>query len=115
MDVAGMFLFFLHRLPLGVCLTCMIRIQPIGLVERIQAIAQNMSDMAVRVEQILQRTMASNRGMILKHTHNFRIPIIAIALQMNPSLSVSNPSNLETTSLLCPHKPGCQTQIQDNT
>lgn len=49
------------------------------------------------------------------HTHNFRIPIIAIALQMNPSLSVSNPSNLETTALLCPHKPGCQTQIQDNT
>ncbi|XP_029363602.1 alpha-1,6-mannosylglycoprotein 6-beta-N-acetylglucosaminyltransferase B isoform X1 [Echeneis naucrates] len=38
------------------------RIQPIGLVERIQAIAQNMSDMAVRVEQILQRSMASNRG-----------------------------------------------------
>ncbi|XP_035510295.1 alpha-1,6-mannosylglycoprotein 6-beta-N-acetylglucosaminyltransferase B [Morone saxatilis] len=37
------------------------RIQPIGLVERIQAIAQNMSDMAVRVEQILQRSMASNR------------------------------------------------------
>ncbi|CAB1447529.1 unnamed protein product, partial [Pleuronectes platessa] len=37
------------------------RIQPIGLVERIQAIAQNMSDMAVRVEQILQRNMASNR------------------------------------------------------
>lgn len=47
-----------------VCLTYMIRIQPIGLVERIQAIAQNMSDMAVRVEQILQRSMASNRGMI---------------------------------------------------
>ncbi|XP_029584023.1 alpha-1,6-mannosylglycoprotein 6-beta-N-acetylglucosaminyltransferase B isoform X1 [Salmo trutta] len=37
------------------------RIQPIGLVERIQAIAQNMSDMAVRVEQILQRSMANNR------------------------------------------------------
>nr|XP_046187648.1 alpha-1,6-mannosylglycoprotein 6-beta-N-acetylglucosaminyltransferase B-like isoform X1 [Oncorhynchus gorbuscha] len=37
------------------------RIQPIGLVERIQAIAQNMSDMAVRVEQILQRSMATNR------------------------------------------------------
>ncbi|CAG5897598.1 unnamed protein product, partial [Menidia menidia] len=38
------------------------RIQPAGLVERIQAIAQNMSDMAVRVEQILQRSIASNRG-----------------------------------------------------
>uniref|UniRef100_A0A671YTW1 alpha-1,6-mannosyl-glycoprotein 6-beta-N-acetylglucosaminyltransferase n=1 Tax=Sparus aurata TaxID=8175 RepID=A0A671YTW1_SPAAU len=37
------------------------RIQPIGLVERIQAIAQNMSDMALRVEQILQRSMANNR------------------------------------------------------
>uniref|UniRef100_A0A1A8KUK5 alpha-1,6-mannosyl-glycoprotein 6-beta-N-acetylglucosaminyltransferase n=1 Tax=Nothobranchius kuhntae TaxID=321403 RepID=A0A1A8KUK5_NOTKU len=37
------------------------RIQPMGLVERIQAIAQNMSDMAVRVEQILQRSMASSR------------------------------------------------------
>ncbi|KAM6957026.1 alpha-1,6-mannosylglycoprotein 6-beta-N-acetylglucosaminyltransferase B [Aplochiton taeniatus] len=37
------------------------RIQPAGLVERIQAIAQNMSDMAVRVEQILQRSMATNR------------------------------------------------------
>ncbi|KAM8824717.1 alpha-1,6-mannosylglycoprotein 6-beta-N-acetylglucosaminyltransferase B [Synchiropus picturatus] len=37
------------------------RIQPVGLVERIQAIAQNMSDMALRVEQILQRTLASNK------------------------------------------------------
>lgn len=43
-------------------LCCVIRIQPVGLVERIQAIAQNMSDMAVRVEQILQRSMAANRG-----------------------------------------------------
>lgn len=41
---------------------CDIRFQPMGLVERIQAIAQNMSDMAVRVEQILQRSMANNRG-----------------------------------------------------
>uniref|UniRef100_A0A8C7V838 alpha-1,6-mannosyl-glycoprotein 6-beta-N-acetylglucosaminyltransferase n=1 Tax=Oryzias sinensis TaxID=183150 RepID=A0A8C7V838_9TELE len=32
-------------------------IQHVGLVERIQAIAQNMSDMAVRVEQILQRSI----------------------------------------------------------
>lgn len=39
------------------------RIQPVGLVERIQAIAQNMSDMAVRVEQILQRSIATNRGL----------------------------------------------------
>ncbi|CAG02677.1 unnamed protein product [Tetraodon nigroviridis] len=37
------------------------RIQPIGLVERIQAIAQNMSDMAVKVEQILQRSMSNNK------------------------------------------------------
>ncbi|XP_061907761.1 alpha-1,6-mannosylglycoprotein 6-beta-N-acetylglucosaminyltransferase B-like [Entelurus aequoreus] len=37
------------------------RFQPIGLVERIQAIAQNMSDMAGRVEQILQRSIASKR------------------------------------------------------
>ncbi|KAM6905445.1 alpha-1,6-mannosylglycoprotein 6-beta-N-acetylglucosaminyltransferase B isoform 2-T2 [Xenentodon cancila] len=41
--------------------TALDRIQPVGLVERIQAIAQNMSEMAVRVEQILQRSMASNR------------------------------------------------------
>lgn len=39
-----------------------------GLVDRIQAIAQNMSDMAVRVEQILQRSMANSRGTALKHT-----------------------------------------------
>ncbi|XP_014876430.1 alpha-1,6-mannosylglycoprotein 6-beta-N-acetylglucosaminyltransferase B-like [Poecilia latipinna] len=38
------------------------RIQPMGLVERIQAIAQNMSDMALRVEQILQRSVANSRG-----------------------------------------------------
>ncbi|XP_015235517.1 PREDICTED: alpha-1,6-mannosylglycoprotein 6-beta-N-acetylglucosaminyltransferase B-like [Cyprinodon variegatus] len=38
------------------------RFQPMGLVDRIQAIAQNMSDMAVRVEQILQRSMANSRG-----------------------------------------------------
>uniref|UniRef100_A0A3B3CJN9 alpha-1,6-mannosyl-glycoprotein 6-beta-N-acetylglucosaminyltransferase n=1 Tax=Oryzias melastigma TaxID=30732 RepID=A0A3B3CJN9_ORYME len=38
------------------------RIQPVGLVERIQAIAQNMSDMAVRVEQILQRSITTNRA-----------------------------------------------------
>ncbi|XP_054614739.1 alpha-1,6-mannosylglycoprotein 6-beta-N-acetylglucosaminyltransferase B-like [Dunckerocampus dactyliophorus] len=37
------------------------RIQPIGLMERIQAIAQNMSDMAGRVEQMLQRSIASKR------------------------------------------------------
>ncbi|MEQ2293137.1 hypothetical protein AMECASPLE_030202 [Ameca splendens] len=43
-------------------MTLLIRIQPMGLVDRIQAIAQNMSDMAVRVEQILQRSMANSRG-----------------------------------------------------
>ncbi|KTF91401.1 hypothetical protein cypCar_00034408, partial [Cyprinus carpio] len=30
--------------------------QPVGLVERIQAIAQNVSDMAIRMEQILKKT-----------------------------------------------------------
>ncbi|TTI92384.1 Alpha-1,6-mannosylglycoprotein 6-beta-N-acetylglucosaminyltransferase B [Bagarius yarrelli] len=38
------------------------RIQPAGLVERIQAIAQNVSNMAVRVEQILQNSMAASKG-----------------------------------------------------
>ncbi|XP_048102897.1 LOW QUALITY PROTEIN: alpha-1,6-mannosylglycoprotein 6-beta-N-acetylglucosaminyltransferase B-like [Alosa alosa] len=37
------------------------RFQPMGLVERIQAIAQNVSDMAVKVEQILQRSQAANK------------------------------------------------------
>ncbi len=94
---------------------CMIRIQPIGLVERIQAIAQNMSDLAVRVEQILQRSMASNRGTkthkhacthIPTHTHSlqtahsntYRIPNIALALQMNPPVHFKS-FNLETLFL----------------
>ncbi|XP_072549393.1 alpha-1,6-mannosylglycoprotein 6-beta-N-acetylglucosaminyltransferase B isoform X1 [Salminus brasiliensis] len=38
------------------------RFQPVGLVERIQAIAQNVSDMAVRVEQILQKSKNTGRG-----------------------------------------------------
>ncbi|XP_029595289.1 alpha-1,6-mannosylglycoprotein 6-beta-N-acetylglucosaminyltransferase B isoform X5 [Salmo trutta] len=38
------------------------RFQPAGLVERIQAIAQNVSNMAVRVEQILQNSMAAGRA-----------------------------------------------------
>ncbi|TSK87553.1 Alpha-1,6-mannosylglycoprotein 6-beta-N-acetylglucosaminyltransferase B [Bagarius yarrelli] len=38
------------------------RFQPIGLVERIQAIAQNVSEMASRVEQILQRGKYSVTG-----------------------------------------------------
>ncbi|XP_019905432.2 alpha-1,6-mannosylglycoprotein 6-beta-N-acetylglucosaminyltransferase B isoform X4 [Esox lucius] len=37
------------------------RFQPAGLVERIQAIAQNVSNMAVRVEQILQNSIAAVR------------------------------------------------------
>ncbi|KAJ7989367.1 hypothetical protein DPEC_G00303790 [Dallia pectoralis] len=48
------------------------RIQPVGLLEKIQAIAQNMSDMAVRVEQILQRSMATHRALSArwrKHHH----------------------------------------------
>nr|XP_055039811.1 alpha-1,6-mannosylglycoprotein 6-beta-N-acetylglucosaminyltransferase B isoform X3 [Misgurnus anguillicaudatus] len=39
------------------------RFQPVGLVERIQAIAQNVSDMAVRMEQILKRTNMPSRGL----------------------------------------------------
>ncbi|TKS68854.1 Alpha-1,6-mannosylglycoprotein 6-beta-N-acetylglucosaminyltransferase B [Collichthys lucidus] len=38
------------------------RFQPAGLVERIQAIAQNVSNMAIRVEQILQNSMVQGRG-----------------------------------------------------
>nr|XP_002667184.4 alpha-1,6-mannosylglycoprotein 6-beta-N-acetylglucosaminyltransferase B [Danio rerio] len=38
------------------------RFQPVGLVERIQAIAQNVSDMAVRMEQILKKTNIPVRG-----------------------------------------------------
>uniref|UniRef100_A0A3P8UT14 alpha-1,6-mannosyl-glycoprotein 6-beta-N-acetylglucosaminyltransferase n=2 Tax=Cynoglossus semilaevis TaxID=244447 RepID=A0A3P8UT14_CYNSE len=37
------------------------RFQPAGLVERIQAIAQNVSNMAIRVEQILQNSMVQSR------------------------------------------------------
>ncbi|XP_058622250.1 alpha-1,6-mannosylglycoprotein 6-beta-N-acetylglucosaminyltransferase B-like isoform X2 [Onychostoma macrolepis] len=38
------------------------RFQPVGLVERIQAIAQNVSDMAIRMEQILKKTSIPARG-----------------------------------------------------
>ncbi|KAG8014487.1 hypothetical protein GBF38_002972, partial [Nibea albiflora] len=38
------------------------RFQPAGLVERIQAIAQNVSNMAIRVEQILQNSMVQGRA-----------------------------------------------------
>ncbi|XP_016098044.1 alpha-1,6-mannosylglycoprotein 6-beta-N-acetylglucosaminyltransferase B-like, partial [Sinocyclocheilus grahami] len=38
------------------------RFQPVGLVERIQAIAQNVSDMAIRMEQILKKTNIPTRG-----------------------------------------------------
>ncbi|KAI2666641.1 Alpha-1,6-mannosylglycoprotein 6-beta-N-acetylglucosaminyltransferase B [Labeo rohita] len=38
------------------------RFQPVGLVERIQAIAQNVSDMAIRMEQILKKTNIPERG-----------------------------------------------------
>ncbi|XP_051570296.1 alpha-1,6-mannosylglycoprotein 6-beta-N-acetylglucosaminyltransferase B-like [Myxocyprinus asiaticus] len=38
------------------------RFQPVGLVERIQAIAQNVSNMAVRMEQILKKTNIPGRG-----------------------------------------------------
>lgn len=41
---------------------CVFRFQPVGLVERIQAIAQNVSNMAVRVEQILQKSKNTGRG-----------------------------------------------------
>uniref|UniRef100_A0A3P8UUM6 alpha-1,6-mannosyl-glycoprotein 6-beta-N-acetylglucosaminyltransferase n=1 Tax=Cynoglossus semilaevis TaxID=244447 RepID=A0A3P8UUM6_CYNSE len=38
--------------------------QPAGLVERIQAIAQNVSNMAIRVEQILQNSMVQSRSTV---------------------------------------------------
>jgi len=43
---------------------CVHRFQPAGLVERIQAIAQNVSNMATRVEQILQNSMLQGRGTV---------------------------------------------------
>uniref|UniRef100_A0A3B3DEA7 alpha-1,6-mannosyl-glycoprotein 6-beta-N-acetylglucosaminyltransferase n=1 Tax=Oryzias melastigma TaxID=30732 RepID=A0A3B3DEA7_ORYME len=46
----------------GLSIPADIRFQPAGLVERIQAIAQNVSNMAVRVEQILQNSMVQTRG-----------------------------------------------------
>lgn len=46
-----------------VCLcVCVCRFQPMGLVERIQAIAQNVSEMAVRMEQILQKSKNAATG-----------------------------------------------------
>ncbi|TWW59540.1 Alpha-1,6-mannosylglycoprotein 6-beta-N-acetylglucosaminyltransferase B [Takifugu flavidus] len=39
------------------------RFQPAGLVERIQAIAQNVSNMAIRVEQILQNSAVQGRAL----------------------------------------------------
>ncbi|KAL1276291.1 hypothetical protein QQF64_035914 [Cirrhinus molitorella] len=39
--------------------------QPVGLVERIQAIAQNVSDMAIRMEQILKKTNIPDRVRLL--------------------------------------------------
>lgn len=41
---------------------CLLRFQPMELVERIQAIAQNVSDMAMRVEQILQKSKNAATG-----------------------------------------------------
>ncbi|MGH0139941.1 UNVERIFIED_CONTAM: hypothetical protein FKN15_076054 [Acipenser sinensis] len=38
-----------------------VQFQPAGLIERIQAIAQNVSNMAVKVEQILQNSLAAGR------------------------------------------------------
>ncbi|RXM93513.1 Alpha-1,6-mannosylglycoprotein 6-beta-N-acetylglucosaminyltransferase B [Acipenser ruthenus] len=43
--------------PLALCF----RFQPAGLIERIQAIAQNVSNMAMKVEQILQNSLAAGR------------------------------------------------------
>lgn len=40
------------------------RFQPAGLVEKIQAIAQNVSNMAIKVEQILQMSMVQRRGTV---------------------------------------------------
>lgn len=54
----------IHCLSFTLCFVCccLCRFQPAGLVERIQAIAQNVSNMAIRVEQILQNSMAQGRG-----------------------------------------------------
>jgi len=64
--VTNMFVVIHFRCSSPLCVFVTIRIQPVGLVERIQAIAQNMSDMALRVEQILQRSVASSRGAFSK-------------------------------------------------
>lgn len=50
------------KLQSGTPLFLVRRFQPAGLVERIQAIAQNVSNMAIRVEQILQNSAAQGRG-----------------------------------------------------
>ncbi|XP_062875059.1 alpha-1,6-mannosylglycoprotein 6-beta-N-acetylglucosaminyltransferase B isoform X1 [Trichomycterus rosablanca] len=50
------------------------RFQPVGLVERIQAIAQNVSDMAVRMEQILQKRKNAHRGAKNGMTGHCEIP-----------------------------------------
>lgn len=85
------------------------RIQPIGLVERIQAIAQNMSDMALRVEQILQRSMANNRGRIfVTHLGNTNI---SVSLHMTPSPPPPKSIQSGDTFHLCPHKPDCRAWI----
>lgn len=113
-----LFLFVPVSLCVRACarLTRTIRIQPLGLVERIQAIAQNMSDMAVRVEQILQRSISSSRGKKKRkthaashaaHAHTGRIPSAAAPLCTNP---LHDPSNLQATPPLCPRKPGCHGQ-----
>lgn len=52
---------------------CVHRFQPAGLVERIQAIAQNVSNMAIRVEQILQHSAVQGRGTAAKRRlHKYR-------------------------------------------
>lgn len=65
------------------------RIQPAGLVERIQAIAQNVSNMAIRVEQILQNSMVQGRGTVpiiiiigVKCLHPLVLPYIMYTICM---------------------------------
>lgn len=61
-------LSLLHFVCCPVC-----RFQPAGLVERIQAIAQNVSNMATRVEQILQNSMVQGRGRLQMSRIEYRV------------------------------------------
>lgn len=78
-----------HHTVFVCCYVC--RFQPAGLVEKIQAIAQNVSNMAIKVEQILQNSMVQRRG---------TVPIIIIFIIVY-ELFVSM---VDTKSPLCSQK-----------